>query len=75
MPVLYNCDQCKVTSESLTGWFVSTIMHCSIVGMPEPTSRGQLGPQIDLYFHEAKCQDDWCKKADVPAPPRTEPPA
>jgi len=70
MPIAYECEICKATSQSVEGWFIVSVQF-----VHEDTSMGPPGGRMldstapDLFFDKLECRDKWCKDADVPSPP------
>jgi hypothetical protein len=70
MPITYHCDNCDVTSDSLDGWIIVSVMFIHNEPNVQPSGRTLDSTAPDLLFHAVTCRDAWCTKAGV-APPVT----
>ena len=70
MSVTYHCDNCDITTVSLSGWkMISVVFLYESVDAPNPPGgRTQEMVAPDLIFHDAACRDAWCAKAGVTGP-------
>jgi len=70
MPVSYHCDNCEVTADSLTGWFIVSVgfLHYMLDAPNPPGGRMLDSTAPDLLFHNTTCRDAWCVKAGLTAP-------
>jgi len=66
MPIMYHCDHCDTTAESLTGWLIVSVQ----LFHQDPDTPFSGGRTLDatlpeLLFHEQSCFDAWRGSASL----------